>query len=395
MFTTVSIYFLMLFIIFWSYSGYLMLLYIISTLNGKDNPGADNSTKEKLRIAIFVPYYNEENYIEQKVKNIEELIYDKAKLEVFFLNGLSTDQTGPKIDALIGNITNYHLIETKCRGKINQINYGLTKVNHHADIIVNTDVDALLEPEILIKINQAFMSDERVAVVGANISPVNCISFEEHYWRDQNLLRLIESNFYTSSIVVAPCYAFRSSLISAFPVDCIADDIYIAFKANTEGFITKYIKSAVGTEIRTPQNLEDFFRHKFRKGNAYLIELLRFLYLLPYMQPAWKVIYITKLLQLAVIPWILPFFLLSTISLILSGWGLFQVAFFGLLFLIISLMITSFLMKKTRRKYLNFNSKSGVKSITMPFIVSNLILVLIGLSYPFYKQNSSYAKIGN
>ncbi len=255
------------------------------------------------------------------------------------------------------------------------------------------NMDAMLSPDSLMKIVAEFNINNRVAVVGANISPQNSIPIEENYWQDHNLLRIIESSVYTSSIVVAPCYAYRASLIDRFPDDCVADDIYIAFKANTEGYITKYVESITGTEIRTPGNASDFFQHKFRKGNAYLIELFRFFYRLPYMSGWWKVIYLTKLLQLAIIPWMLPYFLLSTISLALSGWGLFQVALFGVTLILGSLFITSFMMKECRFKYLHVTC-SHKRYDTMPFVIGNLILIVVGLSYPFYKQTSSYQKIG-
>ena len=80
---------------------------------------------------------------------------------------------------------NWQLVGTGCKGKINQINYGLSKIS--AEIVVSTDMDALLSPDVLIKFADEFNSDSRVTVVGANIAPQSSISIEENYWRDQNL----------------------------------------------------------------------------------------------------------------------------------------------------------------------------------------------------------------
>jgi hypothetical protein len=176
----------------------------------------------------------------------------------------------------------------------------------------------------------------------------------------------------------------------------VADDIYIAFKANTEGYLTKYVASVKGFEIRTPSTFQDLFRHKFRKGNAFLIEIFRFFYRLPNMSGWWKTIFLTKFLQLAVMPWVLPYFLVSSMSLSFSGWGLGQVVLFGFIFLGIFFVTTSILMDKGRTIYLNTNkANKRFGFILLPFIVSNLILILVGLSYPFYRQSSSYTKIGN
>ena len=253
---------------------------------------------------------------------------------------------------------------------------------------------SILSEDVLILFCLAFQVNAKVGVVGANISPVSTIQMEDYFWRDQNIIRILESKVYTSSLVVAPCYAFRSSLLDQFPKDCVADDVYISFKANTENFFTKYITDAQGKEMRTPKNLGEFFVHKFRKGNAYLIELFRFFYLLPHMTGWWKTIYLTKFFQLAIMPWAIPFFLLSTISLTLSGWGLFQLSFFGLFALLLAFMATFLLLKRERKKYY-----TGGESLQLPnlnlFILSNIILIVVGLSYPFYKQNSSYNKIGS
>ena len=391
MFTTIAIYYLMLFLILWSYCGYVILLFAFSALGTKRK--SDVAVCEKLsKVAVIVPCYNEEAYVERKIVNLKGLEYETEKLEVYFLDGKSTDNTCKEITKYISDMPNWNLIETGCRGKINQINYGLSKISNDVSIIVSTDMDAILSPDTLIKFIHAFNSDSRVAVVGAFIMPQGAIHIEESSWEDQNLLRLAESNVYTSSIVVAPCYAYRASFIDRFPEDCIADDIYIAFKANTEGYLTEYIESATGHEIRTPKTFQDFFRHKFRKGNAYLIELFRYFYRLPYMPRWWKMIFLTKLLQLAIIPWVLPYFMLSTISFALSGRGLFQVAMFGLIFLFISLVTTSLIMKIGRGRFLKHRKSKRFFNLHY-FAVANLILVLVGLSYPFYHQTSSYEKI--
>lgn len=390
MFTTTSTYFLMLFLIIWSYCGYIVMLFIFSALNPRGREKDENPACLP-KIAIIVPCYNEEDYVKQKIDNLKKLVYEPDKLEVFFLNGLSADNTSGEIIKYISNIPGWKLIETGCEGKINQVNYGLSRLGDDVDIIVSTDMDTVLAPDVLRVIVNEFNSDPRIAVVGANISPQNSMSIEVNYWQDQNLLRIIESNVFTSSIIVAPCYAYKASLIDKFPDDCVADDIFVAFKANTEGYLVKYSEFATGNENRVPDTFSEYFRHKFRKGNAYLIELFRIFYRLPYMSGWWKVIYLTKVLQLAIIPWILPYFLLSTMSLAFSGWGLFQVAIFGIVSIFGSLIVTSFMMKKGRAKYLNISYRQhGKYSALLKVTIGSLILGIFCLSYMFHKQINGF-----
>ncbi len=381
----------MLILIFWGYCGYLLLLLFVTTLD-HEVTRIKPETEEFLKTAVIIPCYNEEGYIKEKIDNLKKLEYEQDKVEFFFLNGLSTDNTSKHIAKYIKGMPNYHLIETGVKGKISQINYGLAHVVQGFDLIVNTDMDAILAPDVLIKIVDEFNSNDLIGVVGVNISPHSILPFENQFWANQNIMRILESHVYISSIVVAPCYAYKASLIDRFPKDCIADDIYISFEANTEGYLTKYLHDATGIEIRSSNSSEEFFRHKYRKGNAYLIEIMRFFYRLPNMTRWWKMMFLTKLLQLAVLPWILPYFLLSTLSLILSGGAFAQFAIFGIIFLMSFMTLTSYTMKIASRK---FQGKEDFehRSALLLFILSNIILIIVGLTFPFYKQTSSYEKV--
>ncbi len=392
MFTTTSVYFLLLFLIFWNYCGYLILLCVVYFLN-KKGPAQNNAGDDSLKVAVLVPCYNEEGYASQKAENTKALNYNSERLEVFFLNGLSTDNTGAEIKKAIEGRPNFHIIETGCVGKINQLNVGLSGIKNDVDIVVCTDMDTLLAPDCLLQLGAVFKSDARVAAAGANITPEKAIDIEEMHWSDQNFFRILESVALTSSIVVAPCYAFRRGTIDRFPDDCVADDIYIAFKANTDGHIVKYVESAAGRELRVPRTFSEYFSHKFRKGNAYMIELLRFFYRMPHMSGWWKMIYITKFLQVVIMPWLIPYFLLSSLSLLLSGWGLAQIPVMGIIFLFISLVATSSIIRTEGSKfYKNKRLKIGLRPLV--FLINNFILIVIGLSYPFYKQDSAYSKLG-
>ncbi len=391
MFITLTAYWAMVILMFWCYCGYLIMLFLVTAWDSrKSRPSPEAAALP--RIAVIVPCYNEEAYVERKIGNLLELKYDWDKLEIFFLHGRSTDGTAVRIAACIAPHPRFHLLETGCVGKIPQLNYGLARVRSGADIVVSTDMDAMLDPNALTEIVKEFAADRRVAVVGANIVPGQCLSMERDYWCDQNLMRIMESNAYASSIVVAPCYAYKSAIIERFPEDCVADDIFIAFKANTEGGLTKYCGSAHGVEIRCPATIRDFIRHKFRKGNAYLVELFRYLYRLPQMPPWFKVIYVTKVMQLALIPWLVPYFAVATVSLMCNGAVLNRLAVSGIVFLLISLLITSCIMRVGRSMQTG-NDKKGFLPNLILFTVSNLILVAVGLSYPFYMQSSSYTKL--
>lgn len=73
-----------------------------------------------------------------------------------------------------------------------------------------------------------FSADDSVWVAGAYCRPANAMDIEKAYWE----FRYMETNAMSSSIVTAPCYAFRRELLTAFPDDTVSDDVYIALLAS-------------------------------------------------------------------------------------------------------------------------------------------------------------------
>lgn len=386
MFTSVSIYYLMTFLIFWAYCGYLITLHMLS-LFGKQKNGYEEITSFP-DLTILVPCYNEEALVRSKVKNFEKVDYPKEKMKVVFLDGGSEDKTIEYLQKFAFGLDNIRVVRTGERGKINQLNEYLPQVD--SEIIVCTDMDAILKKDVLKRIVYGFQQDPEVGVIGAQVIPKNCTKLETQYWDDQNVLRILESKVHSSSIVIAPCYAFRRNLLLFFPRDCVADDIFISFLANSRGYKVKYFQDAIVYETRTPATLNELITHKFRKGNAYQIELLRYLYTLPNMLPRWKLIFLTKFLQIIIMPWILTFYALSSLSLILSGIVYLKIVVASVGILLISLIVTSVLMTQQRKKTSVIKGKKPILSL---FLITNFILLMNGLSFPFYKQSSKYPKV--
>ena len=348
-------------------------------------------------ITILIPCYNEELWVDKKINNLMEIDYPKDKVEAVFADGSSKDKTVETLKAKTEEIPYMKVVQTGCRGKINQINHVLPDVR--SDIIINTDMDTLLEKNTIKKLVKEFENPD-VYVVGAYILPNTNLEIEKQYWENQNTFRVLESEVYSSSIVVAPCYAYRKLLLTSFPDDCVADDVYIAYLANTLGKRSIYLKNAFAYEERTPSTFTELLNHKFRKANAFIIEQLRFIYMLPRMRNRWKLIFLSKLLQIIFMPWILiMFFVFSTVLLIGSininastfnfSTGFYFVAG-AFTFLLISFLLCHLLVERKRTYYIE---KYKGRSNLAIFLLVNLILFIAGISYPFYRQTSSYYKV--
>ncbi|MCI0475716.1 MAG: hypothetical protein L0Y55_05675, partial [Anaerolineales bacterium] len=226
-------------------------------------------------------------------------------------------------------------------------------------------------------------------VVGAYCRPAEGLAIEQYYWDSQNKGRLLESDAHTASIVIAQCYAFRRELLTAFPDDVIADDIYVAFLANSLGYRTIYSRHATAIETRTPQDISQFLPHKFRKSNAFLRESLRFVYRLPEMSPFCKMLLVTRTVQQLLLPWaLISWMLIAGVLLTLFR---FDVVIFGALFLVLLLLLTNRVFAWTplpggTRRY-------SLATVLIGYLLTTLIMLTTGVSYPFFRQGSSYARL--
>lgn len=389
-------YLMIVVLIWWGFFGYLLLLLFFSIFT-KAN-GRIKKIDNYPFITIIIPCHNEESWVDKKVGNLTEIDYPKDKIEIVFADGNSKDQTVEKIEAKIKDIPYMKVVQTGCKGKIQQINCILQ--NTQSDLIINTDMDTVLEKDTVEKLVKEF-EDPDVYVVGAYILPNTSLDIEKQYWENQNNFRVLESEVYSASIVIAPCYAYRKQLLSSFPEDCVADDIYVAYLANTIGKRSMYLKDAIAYEERTPSTFTELINHKFRKANAFIVEQLRFIYMLPRMRNRWKLIFLSKLLQIIFMPWLLIAYFISTIILLVDeidfATGSFKLStgfYFvigALIFLFLSFLLCHLLVERKRTYYIDLRYKR--RSNLAIFLLVNLILFIAGISYPFYAQTSNYSKV--
>lgn len=392
MFFISTIYILMALVIFWSYCGYLVFLYLFSLFSGEEQESDCGSVVSVRRVHVVVPCYNEREMIEAKVCNLAKTTFPVEALRVTFVDGQSTDGTRELLCAILAGRPGWEVVTSPTPGKIGQLNYALT-LDPEAEFILCTDVDAILLSDTIENLYRRLESDPETGVVGAYIMPKNSLELDEHFWSDQNNVRFFESRVYSSSIVVAPCYMFRRCVLDAFPADCVADDVFVAFKANSDGWRVRQVQDAYGFEIRGPKTLPQYLRHKFRKVHAYIIELLRFFYRFPYFPGFFKIIYASKVCQVLLCPWLLVYFALGTLSLILSGGFLREMALLSCVFLLLSFLLASSIMKYGRGKFVGpEGSPYRKRMLLLSFAINNFIMLWAGACFPFHRQDSRYRK---
>lgn len=386
MWLLVFLFFLMTLLLGWTLFGYLILVWFVGLFR---RSGRIEMPASWPMISLIIPCYNEQDRIIEKLENTRKLDYPRDRLEVVFADGGSWDETCKLLNVAIGSDEPFRVIVCPRSGKIQQLNHVLPRLR--GEIVVNSDTDSRLAQDALKWIAAEFVAEPDVWVVGAYCRPGDdAMLVEKYYWDAQNKTRFMETDARTSSIVIAQCYGFRRELLKAFPDDVVADDVYVAFFANTERHLTVYSRKAIAVETRSPDAYSEFLPHKFRKSNAFLRESLRFSYRLPEMGPFCKIMFATRVTQQLLLPWTALLWLL--VAGVLLTMFRFDVVALGAGFLFLLLLATNRVFASVKlpdgpRRY-------SVLTVINGYILTNIIMLATALSYPFFRQGSSYTRVG-
>ncbi len=341
-------------------------------------------------LSIVVPCFNEADLIVEKLNNLLACDYPEEELEIVFVDGGSTDATVQRLTARIPLGRGIRVSHSPRKGKINQLNHVLPTLD--GEYVVVTDVDGRMRSDTLKQLAAEFAADSKVGVVGAYSYASRAIWRDKCFWDSQNRGRLMESDAHSSSIVIATCYAFRREMMNEFPDDVVADDVHIGFLGNSLGYRVVYSRQAIVEELRGPENVSEFLSHKFRKNNAFLRESLRFLYRLPEMSGFCKLMTLTRIGQQLLLPWAVG--LWSLIALTLLTLGRLDLLVVAVASLAVSILVAS---QAFRAMDLPAGTASryGVIRHGIVFFDTLFVLFAAALSYPFFRQNSSYSRLRN
>lgn len=368
----------------WLLFGYVVWLRFVG--DGRRRAGVAPPTSFPA-ISVVVPCLNEKEMIVEKYDDLVGCDYPRDKVEIVFADGGSTDGTVEHLEELARKDERIRVVACPAKGKTGQLNDVLPMLGGRYVIV--TDADARLAPDALTWMVAEFEADPNVAVVGAYTTPRGGLAVERCYWRTQNRIRCLESSVSHVSMVIACCYAFKRELLSRFPHDVIADDVYVAVLANTLGHHTVYSTKALVEELRTPVTLPEFFRHKFRKSNAVFRELLRFSYRLPETDGRWKSILSTRIVQQLLLPWGTLMWLLSAAALV--NLGQYDVPCLGVALLLVALLVTR---KATMAVELPGPvERSSILTAALAYLYTMAILCATGLTYLSFRQSSCFTRL--
>lgn len=100
------------------------------------------------KVSIIIPAYNEENYLLEALKSVEEQDFDLSQMEVIVVDNASTDNTGQVHRSFFNNnsIQNF-LLNEPILGPGRAKNKGAEKAQ--GEVLIFLDADSRMDPHLI------------------------------------------------------------------------------------------------------------------------------------------------------------------------------------------------------------------------------------------------------
>ncbi len=257
------IFFVSFFILFYTYFGYGILVFVIVQLKSlfKKSKSFDNNYEPE--ITLVVPCYNEASIIEQKISNSLDLEYPKSKINLVFVTDGSTDSS-MELLSRYPSVTTFH-ISRRC-GKTAAENRVMQFIN--TPIVVFTDANTLLNKEALSNIVKHF-SDEKVGCVSGEkriytkTADKASAAGEGIYWKYESILKKLDYQLNSAVGAAGELVAYRTELFEQLPEDTILDDFTQSMIIASKGYKIAYEPNAYAIETAS-ENVGEELKRKIR-----------------------------------------------------------------------------------------------------------------------------------
>ncbi len=246
-------------IIFYSYIGYGILLLILVRLKRlfsrrpADRPEPDFEPE----VTLVVTAFNEEDFIEQKIKNTLELDYPANKLQLIFITDGSTDET----TSIVNSQSRIRLLhEPERKGKVAAMNRAIRFVDTPYTIFC--DANTLLNRACIREIVKHY-ADPGVGGVSGEKKIVSLeknkasVAGEGIYWKYESLLKKLDSDFYSVVGAAGELFSMKTDLFHEAAEDTIIEDFVQSLQICMDGYVVRYEPNAYATETASASMREE------------------------------------------------------------------------------------------------------------------------------------------
>ncbi|SEM92925.1 Glycosyltransferase, catalytic subunit of cellulose synthase and poly-beta-1,6-N-acetylglucosamine synthase [Prevotella sp. ne3005] len=328
MLTLKILFWAMLLIVFYTYIGYGILLYIIIRLKrffrGKPREAVLPPDEELPDMTLLICAYNEEDVVAEKMKNTLAIDYPKDKFRIMWVTDGSNDHTNellkayPEVDIVFS---------PERRGKSAALKHGLRELKTR--YVAFTDANTMLNPGAMKEIARQFMDPSVGCVSGekrvmAKKDGDMAAEGEGLYWRYESTLKRWDSELYSTMGAAGELYAIDPTLVREVPDEALLDDFMMSMYVVEAGKRIAYAPDAYAQEYGSANIFEESKRkRRIAAGGLQSIWWLRRM-LNPMRQPLVTFQYVShRVLRWSVTPVAMIILLIVNGLLSIMGAGLF------------------------------------------------------------------------
>jgi len=253
------LFFFSLLLVFYSYIGYGILIYILVKLKRifSRAEGTVSPLTFEPEVTLVVSAFNEADFIEQKIRNSLALDYPAGKLKWLFITDGSNDAT-PGIIIKFNQIELLHQPERK--GKVAAMNRAIKFVE--TPYVIFSDANTLLNAGAVREIVKHYADPLVGGVAGEKI----IISKEKDkaagagegiYWKYESLLKKLDSELYSVVGAAGELFSVKTSLFHEASENTIIEDFVQSLQICMEGYVIRYEPKAFATETASVSMTEE------------------------------------------------------------------------------------------------------------------------------------------
>jgi len=214
-------------------------------------------------VTLLIVAYNEEDIIEDKIKNSLSLNYPSEQLTIMVCSDGSTDETNAILSRYQDKGITAHIFPVRS-GKMSVINQVVPHIN--TDIVVFSDANTMYMSDAILKLVRSF-ADENVGAVSGKVNLIDANHnhgfSEKLYWKYEWLIHKTESTMRSQIGVDGAMYAIRRELFLGAMNNVVNDDLVIGLKVAMQGKRVVFEGEAIGYES-SEQSLKGEFQRRVR-----------------------------------------------------------------------------------------------------------------------------------
>lgn len=268
------------FLVFYTYIGYGMLLWVLVKMKrfvkGKALKAALPADEDLPDVTFMVCAYNEQDVVDMKMENTLQFDYPHDKLHIMWVTDGSTDATNDRLSRYPGVEI---VFSPERKGKTAALNHGISMVT--TDLTIMTDANTMVNPEAVREIVRCFQDPQVACVAGekrvmARHEGQAAAEGEGLYWKYESALKKMDSELYSAMGAAGELNAIRTRLYKPMPENALLDDFVMSMRMVDQGYRIAYSPDAYAMEYGSADlNEESKRKRRIAAGGLQSIWWLR------------------------------------------------------------------------------------------------------------------------